>query len=118
MQKYGSETNPEEWEKFTSITILFEHMGILAKEGSVNPHLIIDWIGDYPIRYWDKFEEIIDGFRIEYEYPPKGMWREYFENLADMLRDVMEENLKDFDGRLMRRRVRREERGRPWPDLS
>ena len=118
MQKYGPEANPDEWWKFITLAGLFEQMGVLAKEGSVNVQIIYDWIGSYPIRLWDKFEEIIDGYRIEREAPPKGMWMEYFEDLVYMLREIRVEDIRDLDNRLKRRKTQRQEIGRTMPDYS
>lgn len=118
MRKYGPESNPEEWMKFRSIAGLYEQMGVLAKHGSVDVKLIYDLVAGYPIRFWDKFEDIIDGYRVEREAPPKGMWFEYFEDFVYMLRDVRADDIRDLDNRLRRRRLRRQELGRTMPDYS
>lgn len=118
MRKYGPDQSPEEWQKFGSIAGLFERMGILAKEGSVNLQIIYDNMGGSPIRFWDKFEEIIDMQRIELEKPPKGMWLEYFEDLVFVLRDIRADDIRDLDNRLMRRRIQREKLGRTMPEYS
>ena len=118
MQKYGPESNPEEWMKFMSIAGLYEQMGVLAKHGSVNVQLIYDLVGGYLIRLWDKYEEIIDCLRINWEDPPKGMFFEYFEDLVYMLRDVRVGDIRDLDNRLRRRRILRQKLGRTMPDYS
>jgi len=118
MMKYGPDNSPEEWQKFVSIADLFERMGILAKEGSVNLQIIYDHMGGSPIRFWDKFEEIIDMQRIELEKPPKGMWMEYTEDLVYMLRDIRADDIRDLDNRLRRRRIQREKLGRTMPDYN
>jgi len=118
MRKYGPESNPEEWLKFMSIFEIYEQMGVLAKHGSVGMHLIYDLMAGYPIRLWDKYEDIIDGLRIEWEDPPKGMFMEYFEDLVYMLRDIRADDIRDLDNRLMRRRILREKLGRTIPDYS
>ena len=118
LRKYGPDSNPEEWMKFTAIAGVFETMGVLASHGSVDVKLMYDFQGGYPIRLWDKYEDIIDGYRIEREDPPKGMWFEYFEDFVYMLRDVRADDIRDLDNRLRRRRLRREELGRKMPDYS
>ena len=118
MEKYGPEKSPEEWSKYLYYAALYEQMGILAKEGSVNVKMIYDWSGSRPISFWDKFEDITDARRRVWETPPKGMWLEYFEDLVYMLRDVREEDVRDFDDRLRRRRLRRQELGRTMPDYN
>jgi hypothetical protein len=116
MRKYGPDQSPEEWQKFFSIAGLFERTGILAKEGTVNLQIIYDNMGGSPIRFWDKFEQIIDMQRIVAEKPPKGMWLEYFEDLVYMLRDIRADDIRDLDNRLRRRRIQREKLGRTMPD--
>jgi len=118
MQKYGPDANPEEWMKFMAIAGVFETMGVLATHGSVDVKLMYDLQAGYPIRFWDKYEDIIDGYRIEREDPPKGMWMEYFEDLVYMLRDVRAQDIRDLDDRLKRRRIQRQKLGRTMPDYS
>jgi hypothetical protein len=117
-RKYGLDHSPEEWQKFTSIAGMFERMGILAKEGVVNLGMIYDNWGPAPIRFWDKFEKIIDRQRTELEHPPKGMWLEYFEDLVYMLREIRADDIRDLDNRLARRRTQRQKLGRTMPDYS
>jgi hypothetical protein len=104
--------------KFMSIAGLYEQMGVLAKHGPVDVQLIYDLVAGYPIRLWDKYEEIIDCLRIEWEDPPKGMFLEYFEDLVYMLRDVRVGDVRDLDDRLRRRRALRQKLGRTIPDYS
>jgi hypothetical protein len=118
MRKYGPDANPEEWSKFMAITGLYETMGVLATHGSVNVKLMYDLQSGYPIRLWDKYEEIIDGYRIEKEDPPKGQWLEYFEDLVYMFRDIRAHDIDDLDDRLKRRRIQRQKLGKTMPDYS
>ena len=118
MQKYGPDASPGEWTKFMAIAGLFETMGVLAAHGSVDVKLMYDLQAGYPIRLWDKYEEIIVGFRIEREDPPKGQWYEYFEDLVYMLRDERAKDIRDLDNRLKRRRIQREKLGKSIPDYS
>jgi hypothetical protein len=50
------------------------------------------------------------------EESPKGQFLEYFEDLVYMLRDVHNDDIRELDNRLKRRRVRRQELGRTMPD--
>jgi hypothetical protein len=118
MQRYGPEANPEGWMKFMALAGVYEAMGVLATHGSVDVKLIYDLQAGYPIRLWDKYEEIIDGYRIEREDPPKGQWMEYFEDLVYMLREERAKDIRDLDNRLNRRRIHREKLGRTMPDYS
>jgi hypothetical protein len=118
MHKYGPDASPEEWMKFMATAGLFETMGVLATHGSVDVKIMYDLQGGYPIRLWEKYEDIIDGFRIEREDPPKGMWMEYFEDLVYMLRDERAKDICDLDNRLKRRRIQREKLGKTMPDYS
>jgi len=118
MKKYGPYENPDAWWKFNSIRTLFEQLGILAKEGSVNVQVIYDWLGGTPIYLWDKFEPIIDAMRIEWESPPKGMFSEHFEDLVYVLREIRENDIRDLDNRLRRRKQLRQKFGRVAPDYQ
>jgi hypothetical protein len=60
MQRYGPESNPDEWMKFRLITGLYEQMGILATHGFVDVKLVYNLQGSHPISLWDKYEGIID----------------------------------------------------------
>lgn len=101
-----------------SVAVIYEEMGILATHDSIDLQLAYDLMASYPIRFWDKFEPIIDGYRIEKERPPKGQFLEYFEDLTYMLRDLRVKDVEDFKNRLNRRRQRRELLGRPMPDYN
>ena len=118
MKKYGPDDNHEAWKNYVYIFSLFEQMGILAKEGSINLQLLYDWIAGEPIRLWDKFEPIVDAYRIEAEPSPKGQWMEYFEDLVYMLREIREKDIRDLDNRLKKRKLRRQELGRTMPEYQ
>ena len=118
MQRYGPDANPEAWMKFMAIAGVYETMGVLATHGSVDVKLIYDLQAGYPIRLWDKYEDVIDGYRIEREDLPKGQFLEYFEDLVYMLRDERAKDFRDLDNRLDRRRLQRQKLGRTMPDFS
>ena len=118
MQRYGPDANTEGWMKFMAVAGLFEMMGVLATHGSVDVKIMYDLQGGYPIRLWDKYEDIIDAYRIEREDPPKGMFLEYFEDLVYMLRDERARDIRDLDNRLTRRRIQRQKLGKAMPDFS
>ena len=118
MQKYGPDSNPEKWLTFLSVFRLFEQLGVLAKHGSVSVELIFDLLGSGPIYLFEKYEEVIDGFRADRENPPKGQFMEYFEDLTYTLRDLKTVDVKEFQNRLSKRRTLRETHGKALPDYN
>jgi hypothetical protein len=115
MSKYGPDDSPEQWLRFVTLMSQFERMGLLVRENLVNPNMILHWVGSYPIRLWDKYENIIDEYRIRCEPPPVGGQWEWFEDMTYVLRKVREEDLKDFDDRLARRKKFRTAYGKEIP---
>jgi hypothetical protein len=118
MQKYGPDSNPDKWITFLSVFRLFEQLGVLAKHGSISAELMFDLIASGPVYLFDKYEEIIDGYRREKEVPPKGQFMEYFEDLTNTLRDLKVRDVKDFEKRIQRRKTLREKHGKTMPDYN
>jgi hypothetical protein len=109
--KYG-EGNIDNWFKMGAVCAPYEHLGILLKEGMIDPMLVWHW-GGIIRQLWDKFESITMEYRRRFETPPKGMWWEWFEDLVITLKETREIDIQSFDERLARRKHRREALGMP-----
>jgi len=110
-EKYG-EGNIDNWFKLMEACASYEHLGILLKEGMIDPMLIWHW-GGMVRQLWDKFEPITMEYRRRYETPPKGMWWEWFEELVITLKETREIDIQSFDERLAQRKRRRGALGMP-----
>ena len=106
--KYGREEHPDEWEKYSKVTGLFEQIGLFVRDELISPKLVWHWIGPYPIQFWEKFLPIINELRLEFEEPLRGMYNEWFEDLVYILVEEREKDLKDYEVRLARRKKQRE----------
>jgi hypothetical protein len=111
-EKYGREKNPDDWWRLMTAMAPMEHLGILLKEGMIDPMLLHHW-ALHMLTLWDKFEPIIMEWRRRFENPPKGMFLEWFEDLVIALREVREIDIQNFDERLAQRKRRREALGMP-----
>jgi len=111
-EKYGEEKNPDDWMRLMSVMSPMEHLGILLKEGMIDPMLLCHW-GLHMHSLWDKFEPIHMEYRRRFHNPPKGMWLEWFEDLVITLRETREIDIQNFDERLAQRKRRREALGMP-----
>jgi hypothetical protein len=110
-EKYGREKNPDDWWRLMSVYSPMEHLGILLKEGMIDPMLLYHWALHMQI-LWDKFEPINMEYRRRFGTPPKERWLEWFEDLVIALREAREIDIQNFDERLAERKRRREARAR------
>jgi hypothetical protein len=102
-RKYGRDNNPDQWIKYRRIAYYYEHIGILLKEDLIDPKLIYDF-DLTPIRFWEKFEPAIRGFRERFEPPPKGQTAEWIEDMYYVLKKIQIEDRKDVPARVARRK--------------
>lgn len=70
MRKYGPEENPEEWNKFYLCLGQWERVGLLVRDGLIDPKLVWHWLGSIPVRLGEKYEPVLDEYREKYEAPP------------------------------------------------
>ena len=105
--KYGREDNPDQWRKYLKLIYYYEYIGILVKEGLVDPKLIYEF-DITPIRLWEKYEPIVIGCRERFEAPPKGMLAEWFEDLFYVLKDILVKDRRNLASRLARRKMMQE----------
>jgi len=118
MKKYGPKANPEAWRGMMQACALWEHLGLLVRDGLIEPGFVWHWVGRQPIRLWDKLEPIIKEFRERHETPPKGMTLEWFEDLVLTLLEAREHDVQRFPERQARRLQMREQRALPAPESS
>ena len=65
MKKYGPEKNPEEFNRFQTLTTFFQGVGILVDRGLVDLGLIHDFASATTIASWERFKPIVYGLRAE-----------------------------------------------------
>lgn len=65
MKKYGPEKNPEEFNRFQTLTTFFQGVGILVDRGLVDLGLIHDFVSATTIASWERFKPIVYGLRAE-----------------------------------------------------
>jgi hypothetical protein len=78
IQKYGEDTNPDNWFKMVPIFGTYEEMGIMFRKGLFDPDMMFDQAWGYVIPLWEKFEPIIFEYRIRND---ADSFLEYFEDL-------------------------------------
>jgi len=80
MNKYGR-SHPDLYGKWISQFFSFEMWGLLLERRIIDPELIY-YLGGYgAIRSWDKYKDVIQGFRDNYWGPDFMLKSEYLVNL-------------------------------------
>lgn len=105
--KYGRDSNPDQWRKYRRIAYYYEHIGILVKEELIDPKLIYDF-DHTPIEFWEKFELIIKIYRERFEQPPKGQTAEWIEDMYYILKKIQIEDRRSVADRITKRKNTRE----------
>lgn len=82
-QKYGPETNPDEWEKQFELYGFYESLGILVKKKLLNADLVDELIGGFVQDYWDKAKPITEALRKRWP-----AWLENMEFLVNELENI------------------------------
>lgn len=85
--KYGQRTNPEAYVSLTSILWYFEGVGVLLKKGLIDINLADALYSDRYVRFWEKFNPILQGIRDDYENP------QYYQN-GEYLHKELKRHLK------------------------
>ena len=81
LKKYGL----EEWEErvpFTHMSLYFDEVGVLLKEGLIDVNLVAQLIGSAFRLYWEKFEPIVLERRIRDNNPT------YFDNMEYLYNEI------------------------------
>jgi len=60
MEKYGYERNIEAWGDFSALFNFFEGIGVLLKQGLIRATLVSELMSGPILRYWEKFEPILN----------------------------------------------------------
>ena len=115
MKKYGPIEAPDKWHRLMKLFVIYERIGILYKEGVFDIEMLHDMIGGSVIRQWNKFESIIDYYRINFEAGVKGQLFEYFEDFAYALIEMREIDRKNYSQRYQRRKQTRAKYGKSIP---
>jgi hypothetical protein len=110
MDKYGFDNNPEDWNRFIIATSPWENMGILIKEGMIDPKILFHWMGPYPLYLWDKVEPVMVEYRNRNNIPSFFEW---FEDIYYCFKELQKEDDVDFLQRQDDRKRKREQLGLP-----
>jgi hypothetical protein len=78
MKKYSPDVNT----KFREVFGHMMHMGILVREGFLEPRLISSWMGSHPVDLWRKYESVIYEYRRRFDGDGGGSFLDCFEDLA------------------------------------
>ena len=79
-EKYGPETNMDEWEHIFSSWGYFQNVGILVQDGLVPIDFVEKGIGSFVINSWEKYEPIIVEARKRWGAPNLLEPFEYLKN--------------------------------------
>lgn len=107
VEKYGP-ANPKKWRQVWLVGGLWEHLGLLVRDGIIDPALVWHWCGAFPITLWNKLEPVINEYREREEPEPKGMVFEWFEDLIVLLRRERAADRKSFPARRAQREAEKE----------
>jgi len=76
-KKYGPETNIEAYSSFAALGNYFKGVGVLLNKKLIDMSLVENLISPAALRYWEKYEPVIKGFREHYKFPEAWNWVEY-----------------------------------------
>jgi hypothetical protein len=107
--KYGPTANPDAWQRFWLLCARWEHLGLLVREGIIDPELVWHWVGAFPLTLWNKVEPVILEFRARVEAEPKGMVFEWYEDLVVTLRQERARDRASFPERRRLRELQKKE---------
>jgi hypothetical protein len=85
-EKYGPESNLDEWLKFTLFTTVLENMGLILHENLVDVRFVANLIGSMIQNFWEKYEPILIEFRQRYNTPKIMPMTEYLYNQVKQVR--------------------------------
>jgi len=80
--KYGSETNLGQWNKFTSVVVFFEGIGLLVHKGLVDPYYVRNLMGGRMWWFWEKYEQVFMNYRKEWNMPEFVEWYEHLYKIS------------------------------------
>ncbi len=104
--KYGEDNNLEAWRKLTTTCAPFEHIGLLVRDGMIEPKRVWDFYGFFLTNLWEKILPVVDGYR---EKIGDERFLEWFEDLYYDMIDLREKESMLFKERVSRRKKHRAE---------
>ena len=79
--RYGPQTNPEFYSKFSRLAYYFDGIGVLLKRKLVDKDAIYDLMGAHVLQYWNNhYGPIMPGLREKWENPEAYKQFEYLAN--------------------------------------
>jgi hypothetical protein len=79
-EKFGSETNLEDFSKITTVSNFFEGIGVILNRKLIEPNLVDDLMSGFILRFWEKIQPIALEYRKRYRWPSAWEWVEYLNN--------------------------------------
>jgi len=104
--KYGEDNNLEAWRKLTTTCAHFEHIGLLVRDGMIEPKRVWDFYAFFLTNLWEKILPVVDGYR---EKIGNESFLEWFEDLYYDMIDLREKESMLFKERVSRRKKHRAE---------
>ena len=68
-EKYGPETNLDEWLKWSLVTTHLENMGLVLHAKMVDVHFVANLIGSMIQSFWEKYAPIIRALQARFNTP-------------------------------------------------
>ena len=95
MEKCNPESNPEEYSEISSLWYAFVIVGSLVYRNKLDLDYVVLFLGEIPLRAWERWSPIIKGLRASYGW--EGAWISW-EYLAHRIKDHLE---TDFNKRVI-----------------
>ncbi len=86
-RKYGPE-NYQEYMKSSSVSGFLKGVGVLIKRGCIDPYLVDDLMSMTSVTYWERFSEVMQYGREQFNMPQ--LW-EYCEYLYTRIKQIAEQ---------------------------
>ncbi len=104
--KYGEDNNLEAWRKLTTTCAPFEQIGLLVRDGMIEPKRVWDFYGFFLTNLWEKILPVVDGYREKID---NERFLEWFEDLYYDMIDIREKESMQFKEHVSRRKKHRAE---------
>ena len=92
-EKNGPYTESDEYLNFVSLGAYYEHLGVLVKQGFIDPQHIMQTMSGPLLAFWDKTEKITKEARIAYNNP---LIHIEVENLVNYIKNQRKDYKPDF----------------------
>ncbi|MBN2335239.1 hypothetical protein JXL21_06730 [Candidatus Bathyarchaeota archaeon] len=93
---YGPDSNPEFYAYWFKTMLTYEMYGVLLKRGYLNVDVLDDIMSGAVLMIWDRYGDVIMGFREKYGYP---QFQEHQEYLTNELKKTVSQQHPDFKGK-------------------